>query len=277
MLFTPLKGNLLYEDNTGDVGLTTLGTSVTTGGASNTKGAATQLILATSFDAYWVEIFASNYASSAAASDGCLDIMVGGVGSERVLIPDLLMGYAGDTTISRWGKSWAFPLYIPSGTRLSARAAGLRTTTAMRVMIALHGGNGYAGFPVGTKVVTYGIGTVPNGTSITAGASGVEGAWTQLAAATSEDHIALVSSFQMTNITTASQRVVQMDIGIGAAAAEREISKRWWFMTEGSEIVNNVPRLPTFAPIPSGSRLSARLSCSNTAQAYDVAVHAVCP
>lgn len=276
MLWVPKKGRLLREHNTGTVGTGNIGTQVTTGAASGTKGSAAQLIASTSFDAYLVVVWASAYAATATTSSGCLDIMIGAA-TEEVIIPDLLMGgCASGSGVARIGaKYWMFPLYIPAGSRLSAKAAGARVSTAMTVAIWLYGGDGMPPFRVGSKVTTYGV-TVPNGTSVTPGASGAEGSWTQITASTSEDHFAIVPSFQVGTDTTVTNNRLAVDVGFGAAT-EEEIIQSEWFVTSGDETCANFgPHLPSFQDIPSGTRLSMRASASGAIDAaYDAALHCV--
>lgn len=285
MLWVPQKGVLRYEHNFGTVGTLTLGTSVTTGGTAATKGTAVQLIASTAFDAYLLEITAANYGASATTSRGCLDILVGAA-TEEVLIANLLMGFCGSIGAANPGpKTWLFPIYIPAGTRIAAKVAGDRTSTAMQVGVRLWGGNGYPPFRVAQKVVTYGIGTVPAGTSVTPGASGAEGSWTQITASTTDDHFGVVISAQPpTGDTTLSASGVFADVGVGAATEEvlagggNETSTI--FTLDGNERVGNpVLNLPVFADIPSGQRLAARLSRSSAADTtanWEVALHGLC-
>lgn len=277
MLWVPQKGIQRAEHNAGAVGAATIGTSVTTGGSSNTKGTAAELIAATAFDAYRVLVIASSYGSSGVASEGALDILIGAA-TEEVLIPNLLMGNCGGGLASPGNspKVWDFPLYIPAGSRLAAQAAGARTATAMRVAVFLYGGNGIPPQRVGTKVTTYGMGTVPNGTSITPGASGAEGSWTQIAAATSEDHFAFVPSFQIATDTSMQARNYAMVIGIGAAT-EEEIMQSYLFGGDINEYMGGpFNPMPCFQDVPSGTRLVARVSNNGTNDAaYNACIHAV--
>ncbi len=284
MLWIPQKGAIFREHNFGTVGATTLGTSVSTGTPANTKGTAVQLIAATSFDAYMVRITAAAYGNGATISRGCLDILVGAA-TEEVLIPNLLMGGCGNIAVTNAGpKIWEFPLYIPAGTRIAAQVAGDRLTTAMRVGIELTGGNGYPPWRVGQRVVTYGIGTVPAGTSVTPGASAAEGSWTQITASTTEDHFAIVPSAQGPGAdTTLTASGIWMDIGFGAATEEvvagggRENS--FVFALNGDEMIAG-PFNPgaLYQEIPSGTRLTARLSRSSAADTtanWECALHCV--
>ncbi len=280
MMWVPRKGNLLREHNTGSVSPTGLlpGTSVTTGATATTKGAAAQIFASTSFDTYWVTVLAHGLGNAATASEGCLDLLLGAA-TEEVIIANMLMGYAGISTSTGGGrgpKRWDFPLYIPAGSRIAAQAASARTSFALRVWVFLFGGCGLPPYRLGGKITTYGIGTVPNGTTITPGASGAEGAWTEIAASTSEDHFALVPSFQVSGDTTINNLLQQVDLGIGAAT-EEQVAEGYWFFTEGGETMSGPePSMPCFQDIPSGTRLVMRASNGGTNDGgYNGAIHAV--
>lgn len=277
MFWIPGTGRQRVQHNTGTVGSANYGTSVTTGGTSSTKGSATELISSSSFDTYFVRIMAARYAASATNSQGAMDIMIGGAGSEVVLIENLLMGFSGGQSFGNAPKVWEFPLFIPSGSRISARAAGARTTTAFRVGIWLHGG-ALPAFRWGTRVVTYGMGTVPAGTTIVPGASAAEGSWTQITASTTEHHFAFIPSFQFSgDDTTILGRTYTMDLGVGAAASEQMIHEGWWWQSDAIETMGGpINPTPCFHDVPSGSRLAMRVSCDNTLDgSYDAVIHAM--
>lgn len=276
MLYIPHHGIIRTEDNIAQTGTATPGTSVTTGAAAATKGTPAELIASTAFDAYWVTILASNYGAAGVACQGAMDLLIGAA-TESILIPDLLFGHAGSYGAAAKGpKIWEFPLYIPAGSRLAVQAAGARTSTALRVQIFLRGGNGYPSDKVGTRVTTYGMGTVPRGTAITPGASGATGAWTQITASTSEDHFAFVPSFQAATDVSISNAMYTFEIGTGSATEEL-ISWPYVFCGDTTESMSGpVNSYPTFIDVPSGTRLAARVSNSvvNDA-AYDAVIHAV--
>lgn len=286
MLWVPQKGAILRQNNYGNVGALTVGTSVTTGATSAVKTSPmTELIASTEFDAYAILITATGYGSPATLSRGCLDIGIGAA-TEEVLIPNLLMGQCGSIASADPGgwKSWWFPLYIPAGTRIAAANAGIRTATAMRVGVEIYGGSGYPPWRVGTRVVTYGIGTVPAGTTTTPGASAAEGSWTEVTASTTESCFCIVPSAQAGSAdTTLTASGVYMDIGVGAATEEiiagggREHS--FIFGLTGAEIIAGpINPFPLFADIPSGQRLTTRLSRSSAADttaAWETALHCV--
>lgn len=277
MLWIPQKGDVLTEDNIATTGTTTPGTSVTTGGAATTKGTPAELIASTAFDAYWVTILASNYGSAAAAAQGAMDLLIGSA-TEEVLIPNMLFGHAGNygSIITVGPKRWDFPLYIPAGQRLAVQACGQRTSTAFRVQIFLYGGNGYPPFRVGSKVTTYGIGTLPRGVTLTPGASGAAGSWTEITSGTTEDHFAFVPSFQVATDTTTNTRMLTAEIGIGSATEEL-ISQPYMYVTDSGECMEGATNsFPTFHDVPSGTRLVMRASNSGTNDgSYDGVIHAL--
>src|SRR5262245_45392246 len=278
MLWAPQKGILRCEHNvTGPPSAQVLpGTVITSGAAAATKGAWGELFAATLFDAYFMVIHFAGISSPGVSTRACVDIGIGAA-TEEVLIADLLGGGAGSTGASAnvsGPKLWAFPIYIPAGSRITARYASERLSFSTRIAMWLYGGHGYPPFRVGTKVTTYGIGTVPGGTAITPGVS-AEGAWTQIAAASSDDHFAFAPSFQ-TSGTTVGNKSLTTDIGIGAAT-EEELASSYWWQTDSSETLGGPqPAMPTWADVPAGTRLAMRAGCNGAlAGPYEVALHAV--
>lgn len=280
MLFIPQKGIIRSEHNMGSVGTLTPGTSCTTGGTSSTKGTPAEIFASTSFDAYAIEIMAFNYALAATAAEGMMDILIGSA-TEEIMIPNLMMGNAGGPNVagvpSNVGKSWMFPIYIPSGSRIAVQAAGARVNTAFSVGIRLWGGHAIPIWRVGSKVLTYGVGTVPNGVTVAQGASGAEGSWVEITSSTSENHFAILPSYQIAAQTTITQRAYTLDISIGASTAEELIGDSYWFACgTGEQMGGSWPHIPTFIDIPSGTRLAARVSSSGAANTTSqVVLHCV--
>jgi hypothetical protein len=275
VLWVPQKGGIRVQHNTGSVGIFAPGTAVVTGGAASTKGTPVQLIASTSFETYWVTVVASDYAASSTASQGALDLLIG-TSPEEVFVPDLLMGYCGSLTGTVAGpKRWDFPLYIPAGSRLAARAAGARINAIVRVWVFLYGGDGLPPSRVGTRVTTYGMGTVPNGTTVTPGATGTEGAWAQMSAATTEAHFALVPSFQMSGVTSSLTRALAVDLGVGTVP-EEQVMESYWFSTDAvSRMTGPQNSWPCFVDVPISTRLAMRASNNGTNNTYNGVIHAV--
>lgn len=257
MLWSPTKGCTLTE--MGEA-------SVTTGAAATSKGTPAQLIASTARDTHMLVVTIFGYAAAATTSSLAVDILLGGA-TESVFIPNLLGGGAGV-------KSWYFPVYIPSGTRIAAQAAGARTSTAFTTQVRCINYPGGAPFQVGSVVTTYGIGTLPNGTTITPGASGAEGNYAQITASTTMDHFAIMPSFQLGTDTTTNLRYIEVDIGVGDAT-EDVISADWVFHTTGNEEMGGSV-WPHFCRYPSGTRLALRASNSGTNDgAYNAVIHCI--
>lgn len=257
MLWSPTKGCTVTE---------VAEASVTTGAAATTKGAVSQIIASTARDTHLLVVTAFGYAAAATASQMCFDILVGAA-TESILIPDLLGGHAGV-------KTWFFPVYVPAGTRISAQAAGARVSTAFTVQVRCIGFPAGPPFQVGSQVTTYGMGTLPNGTTITPGASGAEGSYAQMTASTTSDHFAFIPSFQVSGDTTTNLRYIKLDLGVGAAT-EDTIAADWLFCTTGNEEMGGSV-WPHFCRYPSGTRLALRASNSGTNDgAYNGVIHAI--
>jgi len=275
MLWVPQKGELMFESNMGTVGDDTPGTQVTTGGASSTKGTAVECITSTAFETYMIEVSDQAYSLPATNSQLMVDILVGAA-TEEVLIANLIFGQS--PLVGSGGfRSYLFPLYIPAGTRIAAQAAGQRVSTVSSVGIKLWGGNGVPPFRVGRKVTTYGVSTVPAGTTVVPGATGAAGTHTQITASTSEDHFAVIPGWQGGDDTTKLDRTYTSAIGLGAAT-EEELSTIWWSTQTTDEVHQGPsPNLPHFTDIPSGTRMTMRISNSgaNDSGNYNGCIYAV--
>lgn len=283
MQWSPQKGCELYQSNWGSGtdglgggGVTTPGHFLTSGAAASTKGTPVEIFSSTLFDAYWVRITASQIGASAANSRACLDILLGAA-TEYVLIPNLLAGAAGQlgAALDVGPKTWDFPLRIPAGSRVAAQIACDRTSQSdLLIGIELFGGLGTCGW-AGTKVDTYGIGTVPAATAITAGASGAAGAYAQIVASTSRAHKALVPSFQIGADATVNLRAVKVGIGVGAAT-EESLYDCFYYLTTTNERMSGPHQMrPILRDIPASSRLAMRASSSGTVDSFDGAIHGV--
>lgn len=98
--------------------------SVTTSSTANDKGSYEQLVERTANEAHWVQITLNNAATD--PGESLIDIAKGDSGAEQIIIPDLV--YSQDNHTFAWNKvtQYQFPIHIPAGTRLSARAQSSR-------------------------------------------------------------------------------------------------------------------------------------------------------
>lgn len=249
------------------------GTTITSGTA-NTKGSYTTLIASLGFDAVLLVIDIANSFTAATDTSTLLDIAIGAVGQETAIIPNLLAGYAGAASEDGSPRHYLFPLYVPSGSRISARSASAQASGTCSVWVQAYGGlRRSEDWWCAEQVIAYGINAgVSQGTNVTPGASSAEGAWTAIGT-TSQDHKMIVPGLAMADTAAGANEGVCLDVGIDTTStlilrenyrAEYDASERlaqhgvWW---------------PINVPVASGSVLAARASVTGTADTLDVAFY----
>lgn len=272
MLGVPQLGDVRTVSNYGLVGSGTPGTAVPENATTLLYGAVTELISAANNsigDCWGIEVAILETGASATSSQCAVDILIGGA-TDDVLISSLLAANAYAAT----PRTYFFPVHIPSGVRIAAQLASVRTAiTDPRVLVTLYGGCPPP-FRVGHKVVTYGT-KINNarGQAVTPTASGGTASVTQMTASTSMDHFAFLPGFQVVT-TTVTLRNYNLGIGVGASTEER--IGTWWHFADAGEHVGNFPSMPAFRNVPAGSRLSLLASNSGTNDAaYDGLIYAV--
>ncbi len=260
----PLGLEVCGGTSAGAVLTTTLPTTLNTT-VINTKGAYSQLVASTAADTCFIEIDIFGWGS--AASLGAVDIAVGAAGSEQVIINNLVLS---DSTASA-SAHYAFPVAIPAGTRISARAQSnvTATNTTFCSVILFDGAftqnEGYGG----VNSIGFNAGG-SGGTGIDPGAvANTKSAYVQLTASTTVDFMGLVVNADIsTSTTSASFPSWFVDIAIGAAASEKDIIPNIFFLSVGAGAANIVtpcsPLVLIPVPIPSGTRISARAQCGVT-------------
>lgn len=262
-----------YESN---VTTPTTGTSVTAGGTAHVKNTTyTTLIASTAQDAYAIEIKFSDVSTAVTDTSMLVDIAIGAAASETVIIPNLNAGYAGgQQALNEGGQFYWFPLYIPSGSRISATAQAAIISDTVLVTVRLWG---QPSSPVwaGSEVIDYGtVGASSKGTDVAAGTSGAEGTFTQIVASTTRSHYYIAAGMGCAADTTVQTNGGLIDVGVGAAT-EDPILEDYPFRASTNEDITHRP-IGTFVQVPSASRLTARISAqSATAQSYDVILYGV--
>lgn len=166
---------------------TSSGTSVTANATPHSKGTYSTLIAATAVDATGIMVAIANTQTNNTATSVMVDIAVGSAGSEKIIIPDLVGGYANNYGNSALPPLYFFPLFIPAGSRISARSKSIVSSKVAAVSVTLFTSpRGSSGF-VGTRVTAYGAGadTVSSkGVSITSGGANAYGNNTEIIAST---------------------------------------------------------------------------------------------
>lgn len=277
MLGTLSKGVWRCQHNVGSVGASPYGTIATTHATTpSTKGSPVQVFAATLFDVFWVTLIANDIAQLSNQTQACFDLL-GGAATEEVLIANMLSGYAGGNIVGMGPKRWDFPLYIPAGTRIAVRVAGVQTAEDHAIAVYLYGGQGNPPFKVAGRVDTLGMGTVPDGTTVTPGASGGAATFTQMIASSAVEYMAFVPSFQPSGDTSLTPiGAINIGVAIGAAAAEESIGDGWIFSKDTNECMTGLGRMPIFQDVPAGTRIS--MSAANSGAndgAYNGVIHAM--
>lgn len=282
MLYTPASQFVNeYDDTTaGTATFYTLTNGVAvTGGASNTKGSWVTLVSATDRDWYGFGLAVCGNATTAAGTDSgaLLDIGIGGAGSEVVLLPDYLVG-------GRIGNTSAFltlpsgyppifiPLFIPKGTRIAARCAGVTASIVRGVALS-----GVSGASVPAAIFsgcdTYGVTAASSkGTNLASNASAnTFGTWTSIGSTTTRDYKGMLSSFQCPSNVTVNQRGYVFEAGYASTALLRSA----WATLTSEVIYQHVPDRLVVQNIQSGTQLQGRISCitASNADTPSAAIH----
>lgn len=253
------------------------GQPVTTGGAVLTpvvgsKGAYVTLIASLAADTYGLIIQIHNTVTSAANRSYAVDIAIGAAGSEIVIIPDLIGSNAATYTSPGGGIFYYFPIFIPAGTRVSARAQGSVVTSCRVVARAYQNPVNPSMIRTCGYVEELGL-TGIVGTSVTAGTTS-EGSWVSVGTTTRDlwwwqlgAQIAVADVAFIGNC-------VHFDIAHGDGTNFRIISQNITFSTNTSESCSIQPQfIGCEAFVPSGSTIYVRAQADAATDALEVAVY----
>lgn len=168
MLWTPPAGPQALESNVGGTTAAEFGTALAAAGTAHTKTSWTQLIASTAYDSYGVVVAISQTPTASTNIRRLVDIGIGAASSEVVLLPDLNAGNTG-----LWNSAAAtpamyyFPVFVPAGTRISARHQSSSTTVGCTVAVWLMQWPIGPGQWVGQRVTAYGVNAANSyGTSV---------------------------------------------------------------------------------------------------------------
>jgi hypothetical protein len=241
-----------------------LGTQVAAHATIHTKGASwTELVATTTYDAYAIEVVWAGSFTSATVTDMLLDIGIGASSSETPIISNLQVGW---TRVN----SMVFPLFIPKGSRLSARAQALISADVIGVSVFLYGGPSGLPWPTFTICDAYGADTAASdGTAITPGASGTESSWGNVGSTLSRNYGAVFPIISSNADTSLTAQSIHVEVGI----ASTKIAE-FLFQTEQDErIMGPYPTWPFQCSLPSGTQLMARAESSGTAEAMEIVLY----
>jgi hypothetical protein len=246
------------------------GTTVASGAGA--EGTAASLIAALTYDVEFLVVQLFQYTTSANARPTTVDILYDPTGgtSYTVLIADILAGQTASTSTATWGgATYMFPVRIPAGSQVAARAHGAAAVSG-RVAIHAYGQNANPGsWWAGQRVTSIGV-SGSDGTSHTPGDSGAYSSWTNFGSTLSEDCGALVFAIGSDNATQSALTYL-FEFGVGG----QRIGPPIWVATNTVEVMTVAPTEPIFRSLPAGTQLQVRASCSGTAQVMRVAAYAV--
>lgn len=246
---------------------------VTAHATIHTKGSYTELIAATTYDAYgfWLRLHSSYTTATVTAQ--LLDIALGTAGNEVVIVSNFLAGYQ-DTN-----GMYFFPLFVPAGSRITARMQALITVATLNVGICLmEGPNGP--FPIFNGCDTYGADTATSdGTPVLSGAT--YGSWTSIPAATttSKAYGAVLGVIGGEDDTAWSSAIgILLQVGYSSlpfSGVTTGVNNAWFNAGSAAESLlhTQYPPVPFNFPIPAGVQLQARLRRESSQETNFVAIY----
>jgi len=239
------------------------GTSVTASGTTHTMGSWTSLIDPTTYDAYALYVAGEGLSGSGLRTSLLADIGGGptGGGNERVLIPFLDFGYAQTIGNGGMANGWYFPLYIPSGLRISARA---QASTASDVVVLRVAAYQRPLFDMRvSRWAQYGAQSgSSNGTSVTA-ANGAFGSWTNVGATTARAHHLWHVAYDGLADTTLTATGVVVEIGFTQDGGDRSIGTFGFAESNSEWIMGPSNPIPLYHSVPAGTQLRARIAAGH--------------
>jgi hypothetical protein len=238
-------------------GTSSVATTITAG-SSNAKGTAVELIAATTFDANWIEIDATN---GSAAARYLVDIGIG-ASTEQIIIPNIQIT---NRATGGSGAPYLLPVFIPKGSRLVAQCGSSVNSATLDISIRLISGIAMSAGSGPSAVVHYGDTANSTGTPVDPGAvANTDSGVVQITASTTRDHRWLVFAGRFGDgALTAGSTVWRVQILIGASTETTLIADMHFSAEATADYPGNPVRcFPVF--IPKGSRLSVIARCNST-------------
>lgn len=236
-------------------------TNVTADTAAHTKGAWTQLVASTPAAADCIDIAVGGLGFNGANWSSLIDIGVGGSGAETAVVSNVACGGANIVFSVDLGWAVRFAVYIPAGSRISAR---IQTVVAGGQIAAVKYRLGAGPNPSATSTTTTTIGS-STGTSGGTATSATINTYVELAASTAATYsaVTIVPSLTATSI---SGKVRELVLGVGAAAAEVAVASMATYVTSAESVHPQGPNQIYLGSIASGSRLAVSVPADANTQ-----------
>jgi hypothetical protein len=229
--------------------------TVTASSTAHTKGAWTQLVASSSFNASSLFVAVHSVATNATNTATLLDIGFGTSGSEQAVVENVGVGGAFTGSFAAGNFiTYEVPLQIPSGTRISARIQSVVSggKTALVACYLINRGD-YALAPTSVDVL---------GSNITnsqaASLSGSSGTFAEIVASTTRNYraIAVIPSIHSNDVANLP---AVFNVAVGASGNEEEFGQVETRI-QNQEYTHIMPPYTTLfgRNIPAGSRLSVK-------------------
>lgn len=270
-------------DNWGTNPSATPGTSVTPGG-SGAEGTYTTLIAAGSVteDLYGFYVRLSDMSSTTGvANNTFVDIGLDRAGGTSFTdyVANIVCGGVGPITAVN-GREMFFPLFVPSGSTIGARARRVSATAGtMRVALRGYGRRGWPEhMPVGSGCQTLGVSetTAVDATAVTPG-NAADGTWTSIGTLATAAWWHQVG-YQIDN-TAVTAEYTYIDLGYGDGTNMTIISR---IMHGGNTteqvgaVFESIHPYSAYAPVAAGETMYVRMRCNNAPDTgYQAAVYSV--
>ena len=249
MLLTPAGGNRFEAvgPNTG----TSKGVDVTSDASADTYGSYAELVAATDHDANWLTVHICDAGTKAYFA---LDVAVGAVSSEQTVIEKFRF-----FVTTAQGTSFTLPVFVPAGSRLSARLMD-STTSARTVSVAAYLAWTDAVTP-GARIELLDDGGASQGMNVASSATAnTKGSWTAFSSNTGFDYRWLFLAAQPFDSAPTSAIGQLLDVGVGAASSEQVVIPNLFFHLETASTDALYPPVTALFPvsIPENTRIALR-------------------
>lgn len=236
--------------------LDTTGTDLTASATPHTKGVYVELLSAANNTEESTTIEVVQLTRLQVYTLFLVDVAIGDVGSEQVIIPNLAMYTNAQTAVWASSTSIKLPINIPSGVRISARCQSLTASAVVSVFIRRYISDFKQRASL-SKVTDYGTNlTTSRGVEVTAGGDAY-GSWAEIVASTTEEIQTLGVSATRDPVSLRTGNIVYQ-IGVGSAGNEEVLVDGLAFSTNTSEIIMGYLTGCHDVSVPAGSRLSIR-------------------
>jgi len=225
-------------------------------GAASTKGSYIEIIASTTQEYHGLIVYGRKTGGDSIVAT---DIAIGSAGNEEIIIPDFAI--SGYNSFAESSKGF-FPVYIPAGSRVSARSACFIASSSayMHLVGVAASGSGNEA----RTVKTYGVGSAFSGITVDpGGTANTKGAWSQITSSTTDEIRQIEIYMGKFSNTVDADASFLLDIGIGGAGSEEVLISNIVFASNTNEKLNGgLAVIPI--NIPAGTRIAARCQSSIT-------------